>query len=289
MMTVNRFRNSARYWRTPILPGADLVTAEYHDHTFTPHWHDAYTIPVIVAGAEGYRYRGTDYVAETGGVPIINPGELHTGSRATDDGWRYRVLYAPVDFMHRLANDVAGRACPMPWFEPGVIRDPQLARSLAYAHWAMERATTDAHSTTAAPGTEAAEAAEAAMIDALSMLLIRYASACPDTPRIAADDSRVESMKARLADDLGSPVLLGELAEAVGLSPFHAARLFSQTTGLPPHAWRTQLRLQRSLAPLRAGVPVADVAVESGFSDQSHFTRHFRRMFGVPPGRWQSA
>jgi AraC-like DNA-binding protein len=56
---------------------------------------------------------------------------------------------------------------------------------------------------------------------------------------------------------------------------------------LPPHAWRNQVRLQRSLAPLREGVSVADVAAASGFTDQSHFTRHFRRMFGVPPGRWQ--
>jgi len=84
MTAAHRFRNSARYWRTPLLPGADLLTAEYHDHEFAPHWHDAYTIPVIVAGAEGYRYRGSDYVAEAGGVPIINPGELHTGSKA----WR---------------------------------------------------------------------------------------------------------------------------------------------------------------------------------------------------------
>src|SRR3954467_15283222 len=52
MTAAHRFRNSARYWRTPLLPGADLLTAEYHDHEFAPHWHDAYTIPVIVAGAE---------------------------------------------------------------------------------------------------------------------------------------------------------------------------------------------------------------------------------------------
>jgi AraC-like DNA-binding protein len=96
-------------------------------------------------------------------------------------------------------------------------------------------------------------------------------------------------MKARLAADLMAPLTLTELAEAVGLSAFHAARLFTRATGLPPHAWRNQLRLQRSLAPLRAGVSVTEVAAASGFTDQSHFTRHFRRMFGVPPGRWQGS
>lgn len=104
MTAAHRFRDSARYWRTPLLPGADLLTAEDHDHEFTPHWHDAYTIPVIVAGAEGYRYGGSDYVAEAGSAPIINPGALHTGSKAVEAGWRYRVLYAPADFIHELKN-----------------------------------------------------------------------------------------------------------------------------------------------------------------------------------------
>jgi len=276
MTAAHRFRNSARYWRTPLLPGADLLTAEDHEHEFAPHWHDAYTIPVIVAGAEGYRYRGSDYVAEAGGVPIINPGELHTGSKAVEAGWRYRVMYAPVQFIHELADEVAGKPQPLPWFTPGVIRDPDLAARLANAHRLLE------------DGADAL-AAEAAMLDALSTLLVRYAQTQPEPSRVAADDARVATMKERLTGDLLEPVTLAELAQAAGLSPFHAARLFNRATGLPPHAWRNQVRLQRALAPLRAGVPVTDVAAASGFTDQSHFTRHFRRMFGVPPGRWQGA
>ena len=273
-MTAHRFQNSARYWRTPLLPGADLLTAEYHDHEFAPHWHDAYTIPVIVAGAEGYRYRGSNYVAEAGGVPIINPGELHTGSKAVEAGWRYRVMYAPVQFIHALAEEIAGKPQSLPWFAPGVIRDPDLAARLANAHHLLEA------------GNDAL-AAEAAMFDALSMLLVRYSQTQPEASRVAADDTRVAVMKERLTGDLLEPVTLADVAQAAGLSPFHAARLFNRATGLPPHAWRNQVRLQRALAPLRAGVPVTDVAAASGFTDQSHFTRHFRRMFGVPPGRWQ--
>ncbi|WP_345811205.1 AraC family transcriptional regulator [Paraburkholderia sp. PREW-6R] len=275
-MTAHRFQDSARYWRTPLLPGADLLTAEYHHHEFAPHWHDAYTIPVIVAGAEGYRYRGSDYVAEAGGVPIINPGELHTGSKAVEAGWRYRVMYAPVEFIHELANEVAGKPQALPWFAPGVIRDPDLARRLTQAHCLMESGDDPL-------------AAEAAMLDALSTLLVRYSRTQPEASGVARDYARVSSMKERLTGNLEESVTLADMALAAGLSPFHAARLFTRTTGLSPHAWRNQVRLQRALAPLRAGVPVTEVAAASGFTDQSHFTRHFRRMFGVPPGRWQGA
>jgi AraC-like DNA-binding protein len=274
MTATRRFRDSARYWRTPLLPGADLLTAEYRDHEFAPHWHDAYTIPVIVAGAECYRYRGEHYVAEAGSVPIINPGELHTGSKAVDDGWQYRVIYAPVDFIRELAADIAGKPQALPWFEPGVIRDPDLATRLAHAHRLLEAGN-------------APLAAEAAMLDALSTLLVRYSQTYPACARVATNDTRVALMQECLTGDLVEPVTLAEVAKAAGLSLFHAARLFTQSTGLPPHAWRNQVRLQRALAPLRAGISVTDVAAASGFTDQSHFTRHFRRMFGVPPGQWQ--
>lgn len=309
-MNPARFRDSARYWRTPLLPGADLVTAEYRDHAFAPHWHDAYTIPVIEDGAERFHYLGAGYVAEAGSVPIINPGEIHTGSRATEHGWSYRVSYVPVDFIQALADAIAGKPQDMPWFAPGVIRDPAVARRLLAAHRALEAAScapdSDPSSGILASGNSASGdpsgrifsgdgrpsidllAAEVAMLDAFSMLLVRHSGTRPAPHPLAADHPRVAAMRERLAADLDGTVTLADVAHAAGLSPFHAARLFARATGMPPHAWRNQLRLQRALAPLRAGMAVADVAAASGFVDQSHFTRHFKRMFGVPPGRWQA-
>ncbi|RQH09669.1 AraC family transcriptional regulator [Paraburkholderia dinghuensis] len=298
-MTARRFRDSARYWRTPLLPGADLLTAEYHEHEFAPHWHEAYTIPVIEDGAECFRYLGAQHVAEAGTVPVINPGELHTGSRAVDEGWRYRVMYVPVDYLRDLASGIADRLQPLPWFGADVIRDPDLARRLSLAHRLLEadadrrRAASGASRIARADASPVTDidvlAVEGALLDALSTLLTRHGRTREAPLQPQMNDPRVETMKSLLAADLETPLRVADLAQAVSLSPFHATRLFTEASGLPPHAWRTQLRLQRALAPLRAGASIADVAAASGFTDQSHFTRHFRRMFGVPPGRWQSA
>ncbi|WP_175871297.1 AraC family transcriptional regulator [Burkholderia sp. BCC0397] len=301
-MSATRLPDSARYWRTPLVPDADLLTATYRDHAFAPHWHDAYTIPVILEGAERFTYRGTGHVAETGTVPVINPGEVHTGSRAADEGWCYRVSYMPVEFIRELASSIAGRPQDAPWFAPDVIRDADLAARLTLAHRMLEAGSARALSSHAHASGQPADApaagtphiydplaAETAMLDALSTLIARHADVRPQPAPLAADEPRVNAMRERLAADLMSAVTLDDVAQAAGLSPFHAARLFTRTAGMPPHAWRNQLRLQRALAPLRAGVPVADVAAASGFVDQSHFTRHFKRMFGVPPGRWQAS
>lgn len=281
-----RFRDCAHYWRSPLVPGGDMLTAEYREHEFSPHWHDAYAIPVIEAGAEMYAYQGAQHVAEAGTVPVINPGEVHTGSRAMEAGWRYRVFYLPLNFMAQLAGDIAGAPQPMVWFPVDVIRDPDLAGRVAHAHRLLEQL-----SGSPAGGHLQGDplAAEMALIDAMSTLIVRHASSHPEAGRPNADPPRVALMKERLAADLTAPLSLSELAADVGLSAFHAARLFTQATRMPPHAWRNQLRLQRALAPLRDGATVADVAAACGFTDQSHFTRHFRRMFGVPPGRWQGS
>lgn len=289
-----RFRDCARYWRSPLLPGGDMLTAEYRDHEFSPHWHEAYAVPVIEAGAEMYAYRGAHHVAEAGTVPVINPGEVHTGSRAMEVGWRYRVFYVPIDFMQQLAGEIAEAAQPMPWFPVDVIRDPDLAFRVARAHRLLEGVShahgelTNSEPSRGDPPGGDPLAAETALIDAMSTLMVRHALSHPEASRPCADPPRVALMKERLAADLVEPLSLTDLAAQVGLSPFHAARLFTQATRMPPHAWRNQLRLQRALGPLRDGVPVADVAAACGFTDQSHFTRHFRRMFGVPPGRWQA-
>jgi AraC-like DNA-binding protein len=273
-MTTARFSNAARYWRSPLVPGADMVTAEYYDHAFAPHWHDAYTVPVIEGGAERYNYRGSIHVAEAGSVPVINPGEVHTGSRAAEAGWQYRVFYLPVEFVQSVAQELADCAQPMPWFPPDIIRDADLTRRVRLAHQALDSGDDPL-------------AAEHALLDAVSTLLVRHAGQRPAVKGIGADALRVEAMKSRLTDDLSAPLSLAELASTVGLSTFHAARLFTRETGLAPHAWRNQMRLNRALDALRAGVAATDVAAASGFADQSHFSRHFKKSFGVPPGRWR--
>ncbi|MDS0808960.1 AraC family ligand binding domain-containing protein, partial [Burkholderia cenocepacia] len=187
-MSAARLPDSARYWRTPLVPDADLLTATYRDHAFAPHWHDAYTIPVILEGAERFTYRGTGYVAETGTVPVINPGEVHTGSRAADEGWCYRVSYMPVEFIRELASTIAGRPQDAPWFAPDVIRDADLAARLTLAHRMLEAGSERALSSQAdAAGQPAGDpatgapriydplAAETAMLDALSTLIVRHA------------------------------------------------------------------------------------------------------------------
>ena len=269
------FRDNARFWRSPLLPDTELLTAEYYAHTFAPHWHEGFSVPVIEAGAQYYRYRGSTCLAPAGTIAAINPGEVHTGHRATDGGWAYRAFYPSADWMRRLASDLAGRDVGVPWLPDDVVTDDEVATRLLRAHCLLEAANDPL-------------AAETAVVDAFGLLLTRHARTRPQLAELSPDATRVATMQARMAEQLTDPLTLSELASTVGLSPYHAARLFSRCVGMPPHAWRNQLRLNRARTLLRRGLSVADAAAATGFTDQSHFTRHFKRAFGAAPGRWKA-
>lgn len=272
------FADEARFFRSPALPEAELLTARFFRHAYAPHWHEGYVVAVITAGAEGYRYRGERHVAGPLMLACINPDEIHTGERAADEGWAYRVFYPQAQFMARLAASLGGRfGSGLPRLPHRVISDEPLARALLCAHHLLES------------GQDLLEAQTAAF-SALSALLSRHAGEAPAEAPAGGPgkvSAHVEAMRQRLSNDIAEPLTLDQLAEAVGLSPFHAARLFAREAGLPPHAWRNMLRVNRSLPMLRRGASVAETAAACGFADQSHYTRIFRKVFGVAPGRWR--
>lgn len=83
-------------------------------------------------------------------------------------------------------------------------------------------------------------------------------------------------------------IRLEELAALTGLSQSHFSHAFKASTGLPPHQWQTQARLERAKQLLlNSEMPLTTVAVETGFADQAHFTRVFRKNVGTAPASWK--
>jgi len=93
-----------------------------------------------------------------------------------------------------------------------------------------------------------------------------------------------------LAAHLGGDISLAELASECGLSRSHFARAFKQSTGTAPHRWLIERKIERAKNLLtRSRLPMAEVAIASGFADQSHFTRVFAGLVGASPGAWRRA
>lgn len=101
-------------------------------------------------------------------------------------------------------------------------------------------------------------------------------AATPPDPRIAR---AIEHIRPRLGD----AIALGDIAAAVNLSPDRFRHLFMQETGVSFRAYLLWQRLERALVSYIAGTTLTEAAIASGFADSAHFSRTFRRMFGIAP------
>jgi len=101
---------------------------------------------------------------------------------------------------------------------------------------------------------------------------------------------RLKRVLEYIEGNLSRDIHLDELAETAGLSAFHFAKLFKQSTGASPHQYVLQRRLERAKELLREpSMPLSEISLETGFADQSHFTNVFRRFVGATPSRFRSS
>jgi AraC-like DNA-binding protein len=188
--------------------------------------------------------------------------------------WRYRSFYLEE---HALQDVLTGLGADrLPGFARNVVPDRDLIRDFLTLHRTLE-----------APDDPLRR--RELLVGTFGRLVRRYGSpgarvALP--PRDRALLARaVRVMRERHAE----PVTLPELAGAAGLTQFQLIGLFRRGTGLTPHAYLTQLRLDVARERLRSAAPIAEAALTAGFYDQAALTRHFKRRFGITPLQFAQA
>ncbi|GAA4230624.1 AraC family transcriptional regulator [Actinomadura meridiana] len=264
----------AHHYRHPAVPDVDLLRARFVTHRFTRHTHEGYVFGVIDAGVEEFEHAGGVHRAGPGSVVLVNPDVVHGGHAGTPEGWAYQVIYPPVDVVTGVAADLGARP-GTPAFPDPVVTDPAAARLLHALHRAGEKGD--------------ALAASTLLKATVARLLARHARGFQPRDEPAGMPRAVREARDILHASLVEPPSLDELAAAVGARPFPLLRAFRDTVGLPPHAYLNQVRVREARALLDEGLRPAEAAVRTGFADQAHLTRHFKRTLGVPPGAYRSA
>lgn len=268
-------REQTRFWQASALSGVELLQARYLEQRFAPHVHEGFVFTVIEHGAQRFRHRGCDHLAPQGSMVLINPDEVHTGSKAHEDGWRYRGFYPDNVQVLGALQELGLAKAGMPSFAFSVLHDPRLHAAFLQLHQLLEG------------GAEALQQ-QLAWREAI-LLLFQHHAQLAEPPAPGREPWAVACAKQMLAERLIEPPSLEELAAAVNLSPFHFARVFRRATGLPPHAWLKQRRLEQARALLKTGCTAVAVAMQLGFADQSHLSRQFKQVYGVSPGEYRSA
>jgi AraC-like DNA-binding protein len=264
----------ARFFRSPDLPGAEVLHASFVSHRYPPHVHDTWTIAEVEAGAARFDLASSRHVAAAGSVFLIPPGVVHTGESAVPGGYLYRVLYLEPEHVAAEEGPPAlARPSPSPGACPVVMQNGILMARLARLHQLLPLR---------GHALEQGEALASA-ITALEEII----SPCSPAQRGAQRPVTLAAdfIQAHWNEDFA----LGDLAQAVGASRYHLVRMFHREMGLPPSAYRRALRIAAAQRLLRGGQRPADVAACCGFYDQPHLNRHFKLAIGVTPAQYVRA
>jgi AraC family transcriptional regulator len=186
----------------------------------------------------------------------------------------------------RLVARVAAEAFDL---DPARMTIPRLD-GLDLPHFRAAMGAVDAELTAGGAG---GRLAAESLANVLAVHLIRHALT-PRRPGRGRDGTlprgRLRAVVEYIEGRLDAGPTLEQMAAVARLSPYHFARQFKRATGLPPHRYVIARRVERAKELLKAGTDLSlvEVAVRAGFSNQSHFSHHFKRLVGVTPGQFRA-
>ena len=258
--------------KLPLLSDTAFENIVDSTDNFAFHFHDTYTIGLTHRGlfTSHYEHRIIPVYEHT--ARIINPGEIHGGE---SHAWQYTNFYPDAELLSTLYEQMYGEK-KMPIFERHIIEDEALFRRLIAFFQAVY-------------ADEAAMIVESRLIDALGYLIAHYAQKAAPYPLAYHEPQAMSTVIEYIHDNIETDITLNALAKTAHVSKYHFLRLFKNHTGLTPHQYIIAGRVCKAKTLVMQGEALSHVALEAGFSDQSHFIRAFRKIYGYSPKTLQKS
>lgn len=248
---------------------------------FQPHSHPAFTVTVVLAGRMTATIGGCTLELSGGDVALTNVSQSHSAHAV-------EVEFVSICISPVLVNELAAeiglmRASADICFRSNLTFDETLMR------FAREIVSEMA----------AEQVGSAVMLDALVGQLVIHLLRCHLTVRKSDQielsragpvDRRLRRAIEFMHDNFGREIALEEIAAAAYLSEYHFARFFKQISGVTPHVYLANLRLERARKLLaETALPISEIASMVGYQSQSHFTKMFKSVTGVTPRAYREA
>ncbi|MFN8590449.1 MAG: AraC family transcriptional regulator [Thermomicrobiales bacterium] len=252
------------------IPGVQVLEAWLPTVAYRRHRHDVYAIGLTDVGIQAFSYRGEGRISLPGQVAVLHPDEAHDGRAGTDAGFGYRLLYIEPALIAEAVRAERGHRATLPFVSQPVIDSAALAAAVRFAFGNLHEPLARDH-----------------LIAAIAHGLL---AATEDSPRHSIprqiDLAAIGRVRHFLAAETRRIVRSEELEAISGLTRFDLARQFRAGLGTSPYRYSLARRLERARAMILAGESLADIALETGFADQAHFTRQFVAAYGLSPRRY---
>lgn len=266
--------NTTRYWSNRGVPGLSMLQADFTTHEYTPHSHDGFVVAVTEQGGAIIRCGSEIIEARPGVLFVSNPAELQSTRMGRSRRWRYRSFYLSGPALSDVSRYVG--MSHEPCFVHGAIQDSDLCAAMLALHGLL------------AGGQDRFGEVES-LTSTFGRLFMRHAANREPAEAGSAPRHQLDRVLELMNQQFRDRLELADLAEVAGLTIFQLIGLFRRLTGLTPHAFLVQLRLNAAREQLKRGASLAEAAIDNGFYDQSALTKHFKRAYGITPGQFAAA
>jgi len=238
---------------------------------FPNHFHEYYVIGCVEAGERTLSCKGQEYAVRPGSILLFNPGDSHACVQSDGGTLDYRGLNLSKEVLLDLAEEIDDKR-ELPNFAPTVIFDREIACCLHTLHELVMC------------GSQGCDKKESLLLLA-ALLLHKYGRPLPC--RVPQHLEEVEKVCAYISQNYAERIRLDQLCRCAGLSRSTLLRAFASSKGVTPYRYLENIRIGEAKKLLEQGMPPAEAALRSGFSDQSHFTNYFDRFIGLSPGAYR--
>ncbi|MDO5351975.1 MAG: AraC family transcriptional regulator [Succinatimonas sp.] len=235
---------------------------------FPNHFHEYYVIGFVENGKRVLSCKNKEYNLDKGSIVLFNPGDNHACIQSDEGSLEYRGFNISVEVMLDLAKEISGKRF-LPGFSRNVIYDEELICCLRTLHEMLLTGTEDFSK-------------EEAFLFLISMLMQNYCQ--PFESCIPECRLEIEKACEFIEKHYKSQIYLAEICKYAGLSKSTLLRAFTKSKGVTPYRYLENIRINEAKKLLVQGVSLLDVAIQTGFSDQSHFTNYFSSFIGLAPG-----
>ncbi len=235
---------------------------------FPNHFHEYYVIGLVEAGERTLSCKNQEYAIKKGDILLFNPGDSHACVQSDDGTLDYRGLNITKEVMLDLVEEVTGQR-ELPGFSQNVIRDEEAACYLRSLHEQIMSGSSEFSK-------------EEDLLLLLSLLIQRYGQ--PFEGCIPECGAGIEQACAFMEEHYAEHIDLEQICRRAGSSKSTLLRAFTRSKGVTPYRYLENIRISRAKRLLEQGASPLEAALQTGFSDQSHFTNYFSRFIGLSPG-----
>lgn len=255
--------------------GIESVNAHFKGHAYDDHDHEELLLGVTLQGSQRFSCHRAVHTSTPGKAILIEPGAVHDGYAAQPTGFTYAMLYIPQNYVADSLSryGMADISVVQAAFRHTLTEDRQLIVAISQAFDAIHN-----------------NEGRLARDEGLDRLMAHLMPHVERKPAIALTESLLKMNRVRdyLHEHLAWNPGLDELTRISGIDRFRLSRQFKAAFGQSPHAYLVRLRLRTARQLLASGLSPVLVASQTGFADQSHLGRWFKRAYRITPATFQS-